>query len=298
MNINIKYLCTCFKYLTINYGMGVKRSRAFCFTLNNPGRTAESSLESLSYEYLTFGREKGESGTPHLQGYIYFPNAKSLQSVRKLLPRCHVEPAKTISAAIEYCHKDGDFVEFGRRPIDPKAKGKLEKERWDSVWEHAVAGDIESIPTDVRVRYYGALRRIERDYMVKPGDLDAPCGTWIHGKSGVGKSFSVRALFPDLYSKNSSKWWDGYQKEDTVLFDDLGTDQVGWISRFLKIWPDQYPFIADIKGGSVCIRPRRFIVTSQFTIRELFTDQTTIDALERRFVVIERLNREEELIIK
>jgi hypothetical protein len=276
-----------------------KRSRAFCFTLNNPKPDSEQLLERISgVEYLTFGREKGESGTPHLQGYIYFTNAKTHSAVRKLLPGCHVEPAKTVSAAIEYCQKDGDFIEFGIRPVDPAAKGLLEKKRWDEIWKSAIDGDLPAIPADVRLRFYGTICRVRKDHMVKPGDLEAPCGTWIYGKSGVGKSFSVRNLFPNLYSKNSSKWWDGYQEEDTVLFDDLGTDQVGWISRFLKIWPDQYSFIADIKGGSICIRPRRFIVTSQFTIRELFTDPTTVDALERRFKFIEKLNKEQEIFIE
>lgn len=293
MSISIKTLVSCFKNLQINYNVMVtKRSRAYCFTWNNPKTNSEAKLQSIVCQYLTYGRERGESGTPHLQGFVYFTDAKSTSAVRKLLQGCHVEPAKTISAAITYCQKDGDFYESGARPIDPKCKGELEAKRWEDVWKNAIAGDLDAIPADVRVRYYSGLRRIERDFMVKPDALAAPCGTWIYGKSGVGKSYSVRKCFPDLYSKNASKWWDGYQKEDVVLFDDLGTDQVGWISRFLKIWPDQYPFIADIKGGSICIRPRRFIVTSQFTIRELFTDQTTIDALERRFTVIEKINKE------
>lgn len=293
----IKTLISC--RFSINYhGMPPKRSRAFVFTLNNPVATSEALLQSIAgVEYLTYGRERGESGTPHLQGYIYFTNAKSFPAVRKCLPGCHIEPAKTISEAIDYCHKEGDFYEHGSRPIDVTKRGQLEKDRWDSIWESAKVGEVSRIPSDVLVRYYSSIKRIGKDYMVKPHDLESPCGTWIHGVSGVGKSYSVRTLFPDLYAKNASKWWDGYQAEDNVLFDDLGTSEVGWISRFLKIWADQYSFIADVKGGSVCIRPRRFIITSQFTIRELFTDQTTVDALERRFTVIEKLNKEQQIKI-
>jgi len=228
---------------------------------------------------------------------VYFTDAKSLAAVRRYLAGAHVEPAKTISAAIAYCKKDGDFFEQGTAPVDPRAKGQLEIERWNRIWESAILGDIENIPPDVRIRYYGTLGRIKRDYMVPPGNIDSVCGTWIYGSSGVGKSHSVRALFPELYSKNASKWWDGYQKEDTVLLDDIGTSEAQWASRFLKIWADKYSFIADVKGGSICIRPKRLIVTSQYTIRGLFTDPETVDALERRFTVIHRISQEETLVI-
>lgn len=280
--------------------MAPSRVRSYCFTLNNPGPETEALLESIAgYTYLTFGREVAPTtGTRHLQGFIRFRDGKSKSSVRRLIPGAHIEKALTITAAIQYCQKDGDFVEFGTKPLDDAARGELELERWKCTWELAKTGCIEEIPFDIRIRYYNAIRRIEKDFMVKPRDLPAVCGTWVHGSSGVGKSHSVRSLFPDLYSKNASKWWDGYQAEDTVLFDDLGTTEAGWVSRFVKIWADRYPFIADVKGGSICIRPRRFIVTSQFTIRQLFSEQTTVDALERRFTVIERFSQEEILVIE
>ena len=43
---------------------------------------------------------------------------------------------------------------------------------------------------------------------------------WIYGKPGIGKSYAVRSLYPNLYVKSSTKWWDGYTNQDVVLVDD------------------------------------------------------------------------------
>jgi len=271
------------------------RHRAFTFTKNNPGPEYGALLESLGARYLCYGREVAPTtGTPHLQGFIYFDHGKSLARVRRSMG-CHVEVARTITAAIEYCKKDGDFTEIGEPPLDAAARGQLEKDRWEKTWNSAKENKIDEIDYDLRIRNYSALKRIAKDYMVKPEALAAPCGIWIYGKSGVGKTHSVHKRFPDHYSKNASKWWDGYQNENVVVFDDVDPDIGKWAGRFLKIWGDQYPFISDVKGGSIFIRPHKVIVTSQYTIDECFPgQQQTIDAITRRFKLIEFLDREEE----
>lgn len=39
----------------------------------------------------------------------------------------------------------------------------------------------------------------------------SPKGRWLYGAPGVGKTYSVRAMVPDLYLKAANKWWDGYK---------------------------------------------------------------------------------------
>lgn len=274
--------------------MAPSRVRSYCFTQNNPSVESEQQLERVpGYTYLTFGREVAPTtGTRHLQGYIRFANGKSVAAARRLLIGCHVERAITVTAAIEYCHKDGDFVEFGVRPQDDAARGDGEVHRWETAWTLAKEGRVEEVPVDIRVRCYGTLRRIEKDFMVRPGSLGHPCGVWVYGESGVGKTSAVYSKYPNLYTKNCSKWWDGYQGEDVVLFDDMDPDVGKWSGRFFKIWTDERPFIADIKGGSISIRPGKFIVTSQYTIEECFADDKTRVAVSRRCLVINFLNRE------
>ena len=58
--------------------------RNFCFTHNN---YSDTSLEDeISCKYIVYGREVGESGTPHLQGFLSFSSAKSLSAAIKSLP--------------------------------------------------------------------------------------------------------------------------------------------------------------------------------------------------------------------
>lgn len=101
------------------------QSTRWCFTINNPtdvdhGRLNELStgMERIGISYLVYGREIGDGGTPHLQGFIIFNLRKRLRAVRELLgPRGHYEPARATSdQAADYCKKDNDYEEFGTLP--------------------------------------------------------------------------------------------------------------------------------------------------------------------------------------
>jgi len=274
--------------------MAPPRFRSYCFTWNNPGANTEQLLESLpGYTYLCFGRESAATtGTRHLQGFIRFKHGRSITSVRRDLAGAHVERAITTTAAIEYCQKDGDFVEFGTRPVDDASRGDDEIQRWQETWDYAKKGEIENIPPDIRVRSYSAIRRIEKDYMERPGQIPEVCGVWVFGPSGAGKTHAIFQKYPEVYTKNASKNWDGYQNHDCVLFDDMDPECGKWCGKFFKHWADKYPFIADNKGGSIFIRPKLFIVTSQYTIEEcFFGQQQTIDAITRRFRFVNFVDR-------
>lgn len=77
-------------------------TRNWVFTLNNP--EGVPNLPSNS-EYV-YQLECGESGTPHYQGYIRFPNNQRLTGVKKILPTAHWEPRLgTHEEAYAYCTK-------------------------------------------------------------------------------------------------------------------------------------------------------------------------------------------------
>lgn len=102
--------------------MPSNRSRVWLFTLNNPLGDDESELQSLVEEgkiqYLIIGREVGELGTSHLQGYMELPARKTLGACKRLGPlsRSHLEMRRgTQQQAIEYSKKDGDWVEWGEK---------------------------------------------------------------------------------------------------------------------------------------------------------------------------------------
>lgn len=266
------------------------KHRAYVFTYNNyPDSLADNDaldawLHRLGGKYSVAGREVSTTNTPHLQGYIQFANPRSFSSVRKLLTGCHVEPAKGLpSQCRTYCIKDGNFREQGAVPSDP---GDREKSRWEDARVLAKKGCWDDIPADIYIKHYSNLRRIFIDALPPVDPLESTCGIWLIGSTGSGKSRGVRLQYPDVYPKPLNKWWDGYSDQESVLLDDVDHGQSSWIGNFLKIWADHYPFIAEKKGGSMLIRPQRVIVTSQYSIEDLFTDLELQNALKRRFNVV------------
>ena len=95
-------------------------SRRFCFTLNNPVQDEQETLSNLgdTVRYLILGNEVGESGTPHIQGFVVFHSPVSfIEAKRRIGERAHIEVARGSSVqASEYCKKDGDYVEVGKLP--------------------------------------------------------------------------------------------------------------------------------------------------------------------------------------
>jgi len=263
-------------------------SKHWCFTINNY-TDADIPIIGELYSYLVYGKEVGEEGTRHLQGYCTFAKRKSAKQVSKLLPRAHLEQMySTPQAASDYCKKEGDFVEEGEIPL---TKEQGTKRHWDDMWDNAKKGDLDAIPTQHRIMHYHTLKRIKQDYQVAPPDIEEVCGEWHYGAPGTGKSFTTRRDHPGFYDKPLNKWWDGYQGQDTIIIDDLGSKQGEWIGDLLKRWSDRYSFPAEHKGTTMQIRPKKIIVTSNYTIEQIFpNDRVLCEAIERRFKVTHHID--------
>lgn len=264
----------------------MSRSRGWCLTLNNYSEDEYLSLLSSVCSYVILGRERGQEGTPHIQGYMYFATLKSLAQVRLLSDRAHWEIAKgTPDENYVYCSKQHAFEERGSIPISSKEKGKRggdkSKAIWAENWALAKSGDFEKLnPAQIRTWEY-----IYAKYSAAPSDRSELTNIWIHGPSGCGKSRFVRENYPSFYSKPMSKWWDGYSNEDVVVLDDFAPEHGKFLGYFLKIWADHYVFNAEVKGGMLRIRPKIVIVTSQYPLYECFDENETVVALTRRFEI-------------
>lgn len=108
----------------------MSRAKRWCYTINNP---SEEVLLEDDCIYHVFGREVGEFGTPHLQGFIIFKQSKRLTQLQRLLPGGHYEVTRgSMQQASDYCKKDGDFVEYGELPEEPcVAGGRATMARWN-----------------------------------------------------------------------------------------------------------------------------------------------------------------------
>lgn len=109
------------------YLIKMSRAKRWVFTLNNPTAVEVEALKAAAQdvEYLVFGRETGDSGTPHLQGFVIFNSAVRLSTAKNRLgnQRFHLEVSKgTPIQASDYCKKDGDYEEFGDCPTISQGK--------------------------------------------------------------------------------------------------------------------------------------------------------------------------------
>lgn len=106
------------------------------------------------------GKEQGETGTPHLQGFLILQNPQRLSFLkRRLHATAHFENARgTSEEASVYCKKDGDYQEYGKLPNEPRGAGKqfLEFKAW--------VEEQDKIPTEREVciafpALYGRYKR-------------------------------------------------------------------------------------------------------------------------------------------
>lgn len=268
----------------------MNKGRAFCFTLNNYTKEEEDHVQQVGKDavYLIYGREIGEGGTPHLQGYIHFQNGRSFDAVKRLLPRAHVEKRRgTIDQAVAYCSKDQDIFTSGTKPKSNKEKGAIGKEAITKIINAAESGDMEWIRSNHPRWFLTHHARLTSLRVRQPRILDGDLtNEWWVGATGSGKSRTLWERYPVHYHKQLNKWWDGYNDEEVVAIEEWCPKNECTGSQ-LKIWADRYPFSAQIKGGTLTrIRPDKIIILSNYELRECFPSDADFLPLQRRFRVV------------
>jgi len=89
--------------------------KRWCFTFNNYTKEEYSKLVeqfSTNGALFSIGEEVGESGTPHLQGYVELRFRKRFKYMKDIIPRGHIEPCKgSRRDNIDYTQKDKKFLQ-------------------------------------------------------------------------------------------------------------------------------------------------------------------------------------------
>jgi len=267
----------------------MSQSKRWCFTVHDWTPDDEELFQNLECTYIVYGRETGANGdTPHLQGFLTFKQNKRLSALKKVHATAHWEAAKGNSLqASDYCKKeDSDFYERG----DPPTPGKRTdlKAVCDMVKTGTSLQEIASEHPDTWVKFGRGITSLKL-ILEKPYEHSDVRGIWIHGPPKTGKSHHAR-LFADAqggyYNKAQNKWWDGYNGEPCVILDDMDNDA---LHHYIKIWGDKWACTGETKGGTINIKHKWFIITSNESIEELFALKPVVmrDAIRRRFREIE-----------
>lgn len=199
-------------------------AKNWCFTLNNWSQQEQDHIheraQSALITYLVSGREVGDNGTPHLQGFVVFADRKSLTQAKSILgARLHLEVTRSsVANAANYCKKDGDYDEFGSPPV-----GQGRRTDWDAYTQWV--RDLGRVPSDLEVagnfpslyaRYSGACRTIAQAALPVPELVapDSPLRPWQRDLC------SILDLDPD---------------DRTILFyvDEEGNKGKSWMCRYL-----------------------------------------------------------------
>lgn len=263
------------------------RSRAWVFTLNNPTAEDWHTVRNLSQcQYACYAQEIApETGTPHIQGYLYFTSQRWFHSVKKQLPKAWLGcRAGTHEQARMYCKgpytskkgktkplndtfeergdppKQGDRNDLAdlRAAVESGLRGpKLYEQReLDGVRSKYPRWEEKLIANDDRVKAYE---------MYENGILPELRVIW--GPSNIGKTRYVfdRHALRDVYrlvigdGTSKSVWWNNYEGQPVILIDDFD----GEITyRYLLQITDRYPISMQSKFGYVWRRCTHMYITS------------------------------------
>lgn len=146
------------------------QAKHWCFTLNNYTDADIDRIKALGNEvdYLIAGKEVGESGTPHLQGYVSFRGRKRLTQVKAALgSNPHVSVCRNIDASVEYCKKDGDFFEVGTPSAGPGGRTDLDAFKDDVKSGNLDFASIREIHSEVYAKYTRFCIEFVQDHLPK-----------------------------------------------------------------------------------------------------------------------------------
>lgn len=206
----------------------ISQSKSWCFTLNNYCEQDIIDLKEffkIKCKKFIFGRERGEQGTPHLQGYIYlYIKARPIEF--KLNKKIHWEKCKgTEEQNIIYCSKEGDYIKSSNINIPKKLKIIKDLRPWQL--------------------------SLEKLLIVEPDDRKI---IWVfEEEGGVGKSAFARYLintYDSLYITEGKKTDIINMVYNYVLTKDLNTVILDVPrSNGNKI---SYKSLEEIKNGIIC----------------------------------------------
>lgn len=228
--------------------------------------------------------EKGANGFIHWQFLIALKKKLRRSALLKIIPATtHVELSRS-DAADAYVQKDesscGYRFTFGTRAIK-----RNDAKDWDKILLSAKKGKFEDIPSDILVRCYSQITKIQKDYM-HPEPMEREVFVF-YGPTGTGKSRRAwaEASF-DAYPKcPNTKFWDGYRGQTHVVIDEF-RGKID-ISHMLR-WLDRYPVCIENKGAGCVLKATKIWITSNLDPKDWYPqcDYRTIDALLRRLNVI------------
>ncbi|WP_445779030.1 hypothetical protein, partial [Shewanella sp.] len=208
-------------------------ARNICFTINNYSDHELNPLKEWNQvSFLVYGKEIGENQTPHLQCYAEFNSSKKFTTIKKKIPRAHIEKRKgTAMEAAGYCKKGscedkplkgysiyydtphetwvgeqiGTLTTQGAR-TDITAAAQMIKAKAPMI-------EVADAHPEIYIKYHKGLEKYEDLHRRHEFRTEMTEGLWLYGTTGSGKSHqALHDFHPDthyIWKLNDNGWQDG-----------------------------------------------------------------------------------------
>lgn len=300
-------------------------SRYFCFTIFNYIDPKEDLVESYEEQnrskkagnfkinYSCWQEEKcPDTGRSHIQGYVQldrpcrFTALKKLEGISEFIgdgtwETAHFEPAKGSQEQNErYCGKldsriSGPFSFGTGNGVGQGSRSDL-TEVVQLIAEGKTIRDVAIQCPETFIKFHRGIENYERLVNERKRERQTK---WIlfYGDPGSGKSMAALHLSRELSNQepfyfspsNGATWWDGYNGEEVVIFDDC-YGQLPY--NLLLRLGDSTPLKLQIKGGSVSFLAKYCIFTANSHFDNWYRYDSSynfnLGAVDRRFFKIVR----------
>ena len=282
------------------------------FTWNNYDNDFNDRDEIVNYflslndfKGAVLGFERGEKEeTKHIQGVVFFNQQKTFNTLRDYFKNNHIEKVISLKDAINYCKKDGDFIEIGDIPktkqqtsitADFIADIKAGVNNNDLAYNYPTLylqnlNKISSIREEERFNYYRVNYRNVKVFFVS-------------GYSGIGKSFLPSLLLGEenIYriSENDANKWDKYEGQEIVIFEEFSGRffHINELLQLLDIYPCQLKARYFNKVACYSI----VIINTNLKYKDILfnlgieDDEELVNALDRRILFKSYFSKRENL---
>lgn len=217
--------------------------QGWVFTINNYTEDHVSLVEDLVCQGMKAGRERGKSGTPHIQGAVYFKNSdkKSLRWMRTKFHGGHFEVMRGSWADQKYCLKDGVVIrDYGTGPRQGK---RSDLDSCQALIDEGKPNqDLYAKHFGTMIRYKRGLDEYRDSKRLKTSRSVMTTCTWIYGPTGTGKShMAYEGYNPDTHYNHQvadNGWWDNYEQQETVIINEFrGEIKYRELLQLLDKWP-------------------------------------------------------------
>lgn len=279
-----------------------------CFTWNNPPIVGENVTQPVfdpeCMHYLVYQYEQGENGTYHWQGYVEFKSRRTFNQAREYLEApgaaCFNRRGSQ-QQAIDYCKKEATRVP-GAEPFEwgtPKVTNQGARNDINEFRDAIVSGKRKR---DLLDDHALQLAKFPKFYTMvcsmSPPERENDLKVYLLiGPPGCGKTRSVYEAYTGpkrselfrLPLSNGTPWYDGYDGQRAVLFDDFsGASSHVTLTNLLNLL-DRYPIMVPVKGDHTWWLPDRIYITTNIYPRKWYKWEDRMvqyRALARRIHVV------------